>query len=111
MTREQFEGIVRHAVTLLGAVILVFFSEAEGLVGEISGSLVMLSGVIWSLVRKTGQPLIDKIKGVVNHAVAITGAFLLYFGHDETWSTLESVIGTLMNLLPFILSFADKSKK
>lgn len=110
MTLEQFEGIVRHAVTLLGAVILVFFSEAEGLVGEVSGSLVMLAGVIWSLARKTDKPLIDKVRGVVNHSIAIVGAFLLYFGHDDTWTTVESIVGTLMNLLPFILSFADKSK-
>lgn len=111
MTQQQFEGIIRHTLTLIGAVVLVFFSGAENLVGELTGSGVMLAGVIWSLAAKTDKPVIDKVRGLINHSIAIVTAFLIYFGAGEdALGTVEAVTAAIVNLLPFILSFIDKKK-
>ena len=107
-SQEQLTGIVRHFVTLAGAIILVFFSGAEGLITEVGASVVMLAGVIWSIAVKANQPLIDKIRGVINHSIAITSAFLIYFGKVDVNETLTGIVTSIMNLLPFLLSIFDK---
>ncbi len=110
LTIEQFQGIVRHALTLTGAIILVFFADAEGVIAEVVAAGTMLAGVLWSLGVKTGQPLSEKIKGIVNHSIAILTAILVYLGHEGSLSSIELIAGTIINLLPFILSVLNKNK-
>lgn len=110
MNQQQFEGILRHALTLAGAVVLVFFSDAEGLVGEITASAMMLGGIVWSLVRKTGGETVDKVKGVVRHSFAIVSSFLLYFGKTDIDATVGIIVNAIINIIPFIWSFVDKSE-
>lgn len=54
MTKEQIQGIVRHAMTALGGV-LVAISPAitSGLWDTVIGSAVALAGVVWSIVKNS----------------------------------------------------------
>lgn len=110
LTKQQTEGLVRHALTLVGAIILVFFADAENMVGEIVAAGAMLAGVIWSIATKSGGTLIEKIKGVSNHSIAILSAILIYFGKGDAVNTIELVVGTIINILPFLFSALDKNK-
>ena len=52
MTKEQTLGIIRHAFTFLGGILLTKGIIDEITWTEISGSALTLIGTIWSVVDK-----------------------------------------------------------
>ena len=52
LTKEQLLGIVRHAVTFIGGVLVMKGLVDDSLVQEILGGATTLAGTIWSIVHK-----------------------------------------------------------
>jgi hypothetical protein len=52
ISKEELLGIVRHGLTFIGGVILTGGLLDAGLWTEISGGVITLAGVIWSILNK-----------------------------------------------------------
>jgi len=52
LTKEQLLGIVRHAVTFIGGILVMKGLVDDSLVQEILGGVTTLAGAIWSIVDK-----------------------------------------------------------
>lgn len=52
LTQEQVLGIVRHALTFIGGIVVMRGLVDETVVTEVIGSIVTLTGAIWSIVAK-----------------------------------------------------------
>lgn len=52
LTQEQVLGIVRHALTFIGGIVVMKGLVDEATVTAIVGSAVTLTGAIWSIVAK-----------------------------------------------------------
>ena len=52
LTKEQILGIVRHALTFVGGIVVAQGLVAPGLVTEIIGGVMTLTGAIWSVIDK-----------------------------------------------------------
>jgi len=52
MTKEQLLGIVRHALTFIGGILVVKGYANDTTVQELLGGAVTFSGAIWSIVSK-----------------------------------------------------------
>jgi hypothetical protein len=53
LSKEQVLGIVRHALTFVGGVLVMKGLVDETVVTEIIGGVITLTGSIWSIVVKT----------------------------------------------------------
>jgi hypothetical protein len=52
LTKEQLLGIVRHAVTFIGGILVMKGLIDDSIVQEILGGVTTLAGAIWSIVDK-----------------------------------------------------------
>jgi hypothetical protein len=52
MTKEQIQGIVRHALTFVGGILVIQGVIEESLLNELIGGVVALSGTLWSIFSK-----------------------------------------------------------
>jgi hypothetical protein len=52
LTKEQILGIVRHALTFIGGIVVMKGLTDETTVTEIIGSVMTLTGAIWSVISK-----------------------------------------------------------
>lgn len=52
LTKEQVLGIVRHALTFVGGIVVMKGLADEGMVNEIIGGVMTLTGAIWSVISK-----------------------------------------------------------
>jgi hypothetical protein len=52
LTKEQILGIVRHALTFVGGIVVMKGLVDETMVTEIIGSVMTLVGVVWSVIDK-----------------------------------------------------------
>jgi len=52
LTKEQILGIVRHALTFIGGIVVMKGLVDETLVTEIIGGAITLTGAIWSIINK-----------------------------------------------------------
>jgi hypothetical protein len=52
LTREQVLGIVRHALTFAGGIVVMSGWADQGVVTEIIGGVITLTGAIWSVIAK-----------------------------------------------------------
>jgi len=52
MTSKQVQGIIRHALTFIGGVLVTKGLIDEGVAAEITGGLMTLIGTIWSVIDK-----------------------------------------------------------
>jgi hypothetical protein len=52
LTKEQILGIVRHALTFIGGIVVMKGLVDETLVTEIIGGAMTLTGAIWSIINK-----------------------------------------------------------
>lgn len=52
LTKEELLGIVRHGLTFLGGVVITGGLIDSGLWAELSGGVLTLAGVIWSIIDK-----------------------------------------------------------
>jgi hypothetical protein len=53
MKKEQILGIIRHALTFAGGVLVTKGLIDEGMVTELSGAAMTLVGGIWSIIDKS----------------------------------------------------------
>jgi hypothetical protein len=51
-TKEQVMGVVRHALTFLGGIVIAKGFADDALVTEIIGATLTLVGAVWSVVTK-----------------------------------------------------------
>lgn len=52
LSKEQVLGIIRHALTFVGGILVMHGLVNETIVTEIVGGAVTLTGAIWSIVSK-----------------------------------------------------------
>ena len=52
LTKEQILGIVRHALTFVGGIVVMKGLVDETLVTEIIGGAMTLTGAIWFVINK-----------------------------------------------------------
>lgn len=52
LTKEQILGIIRHALTFVGGIVVMKGLTDEATVTEIIGGVMTLTGTIWSIVDK-----------------------------------------------------------
>ena len=52
LTKEQILGIVRHALTFIGGIVVMKGLVDEAVVTEIIGGAMTLTGAIWSIIDK-----------------------------------------------------------
>lgn len=52
LTKEQILGIVRHALTFIGGIVVARGLVDETLVTECIGAALTLTGAIWSIINK-----------------------------------------------------------
>jgi hypothetical protein len=52
LTKEQVLGIVRHALTFAGGIVVMKGWADESVVVEITGGIMTLAGAIWSVITK-----------------------------------------------------------
>ena len=52
LTKEQILGIVRHALTFVGGIVVMKGLVDETLVTELFGGAMTLTGAIWSIINK-----------------------------------------------------------
>jgi hypothetical protein len=52
LTKEQVLGIIRHALTFVGGILVMRGIVDETIVTEIVGGVMTLTGAIWSIVSK-----------------------------------------------------------
>jgi hypothetical protein len=52
MNKEQVLGIVRHALTFIGGILLTKGVIDESALSEVIGGVITLTGTIWSIVEK-----------------------------------------------------------
>lgn len=52
LTREQLLGIVRHALTFIGGIVVMKGIVDETIMAEITGAALTLAGAIWSILAK-----------------------------------------------------------
>lgn len=55
LTKEQIMGIVRHALTFIGGILVMKGLVTEASSQEIIGSAMSLIGLVWSVVSKGGS--------------------------------------------------------
>jgi hypothetical protein len=58
MNKEQILGILRHALTFVGGILVLKGWVEEGLVQEIVGGAITLIGTLWSVFTK--KPTTEK---------------------------------------------------
>jgi hypothetical protein len=52
MTKEQIQGIVRHALTFVGGILIMKGLATDSSVQELIGATVTLVGGVWSIISK-----------------------------------------------------------
>ena len=50
--KEQVLGLVRHALTFIGGVLIAKGLASEGQIGEMIGAAMTLVGTVWSVLAK-----------------------------------------------------------
>ena len=55
MKKEQVLGIIRHALTFVGGILVTRGLIEEAMVQEIIGGVASLVGLVWSVVSKKEQ--------------------------------------------------------
>jgi hypothetical protein len=51
-SKEQLLGIVRHSLTFIGGIFITKGLIDEGILNELMGGAIALTGAIWSIVVK-----------------------------------------------------------
>jgi hypothetical protein len=52
LTKEQIMGIIRHALTFVGGIVVMKGLVDEAAITEIIGGAMTLTGAIWSIINK-----------------------------------------------------------
>ena len=52
ISKEQLLGIVRHSLTFIGGIFIAKGLIDEGILNELMGGAIALTGAIWSIVVK-----------------------------------------------------------
>lgn len=52
LTKDQVLGIIRHTLTFVGGILVMKGIVDEGMVSEIIGGVMTLTGTIWSIIEK-----------------------------------------------------------
>lgn len=53
LTKEQWMGVIRHALTFVGGLLIASGQLDDAVWSEITGSALSLIGAIWSVAAKT----------------------------------------------------------
>jgi|TARA_R110000868_G_scaffold29576_3_gene110096 hypothetical protein len=52
LTKDQLLGVIRHALTFIGGILITKGLVDEGLFSEITGGILTLTGAVWSIINK-----------------------------------------------------------
>jgi hypothetical protein len=51
MNKEQVLGIIRHALTFVGGILIVKGIATEAVTNEVIGAVITAVGAVWSLIK------------------------------------------------------------
>ena len=51
MNKEQIMGIVRHALTFVGGVLVIKGMATEAMTNEVIGAVMTAVGAVWSVIK------------------------------------------------------------
>ena len=51
MNKEQVLGIIRHALTFVGGILIVKGIATEAVTNEVIGAVITAIGAVWSLIK------------------------------------------------------------
>lgn len=105
MKKEQVISIVRHVLSVVGGLLLAYGIGQEVLFANISGVVLGLVSLIWSIKEKSAT--LSQAGGVIRQVLTFVGGFLIAKG-VLTPEKLEATIGGIVALLPVILGQFDK---
>ena len=105
MTKEQIYAIIRLLLSALGSYLLghnLFGNTIDNsILTQITGCVLGLVSVIWSIAEK--NVLTEQIEGAVRQSITFIGGLLVSSGKLSA-ASLDSWLGILVIILPFILS-------
>ena len=52
MTKEQIQGLVRHALTFIGGIVVMKGLATDAVVQELIGTALTIFGLVWSIASK-----------------------------------------------------------
>ena len=52
MSQEQIFGVIRHVFTAVGGIVIAQGYISDSMYTELTGAILALAGVIWSIVAK-----------------------------------------------------------
>jgi hypothetical protein len=52
LTKDQLLGVIRHALTFIGGILITKGLVDEGLFSKITGGILTLTGAVWSIINK-----------------------------------------------------------
>lgn len=55
MTKEQILGIVRHALTFVGGILVIKGMATEAATNEVIGIVMTAAGAVWSYIKNGGK--------------------------------------------------------
>lgn len=105
MKKEQVVSLVRHLLSVAGGLALAYGLANSELIANISGVVLGLVALIWSVKEKTAT--LAQIGGVTRQLLTFVGGFLVLKG-ILTPEKLEATIAGIVALLPVILGQLDK---
>jgi hypothetical protein len=59
ITKEQGLSIIRHTLTFVGGLVVMFGLIDESVFTELSGSVIALTGLVWSIIEKNKKENAD----------------------------------------------------
>lgn len=52
MNQEKLQGVVRHALTFIGGILVMKGLLDEEMLNELAGALAAVAGTVWSVINK-----------------------------------------------------------
>lgn len=108
-SKERLLGVLRHLITFIGGILLVYQVADASIIDEISGIALTLIGVILSWNANDKLTNLDKLKGVIRHIITtVAGYGVLKGWYDE--QTLLTIVSVIFALLGTGWSTVDKKE-
>ena len=76
LTKEQIMGIIRHALTFVGGIVVMKGLVDEAVITEIIGGAMTLTGAIWSIINKKEKFIVNWLESA---SILQIKAFTKYF--------------------------------
>jgi len=107
MTRSKLYSLLRHAISLIGGILIARGVLTDGFGQEIMGTALSLLSVIWSIMDKTYT--VNQIEGTARQLLTTLSGILI-FKTALTPSTIDLIMAAVSGLLSTYLGVSEKTK-